>query len=112
MNAEPGFFQEVFAYMKNILPENRDCNLIFDAMAIRKQIIFDSSSDRFMGYCDFGNFQVEPDETPATEALVFMLSSQREMEVAIGYFLQAKSSATVQAGLVKTVYVVWDMKLV
>lgn len=90
--------------MKIILPEDRDCNLVFDAMAIRKQIIFDSSSDRFVGFCDFGNFQVDSDETPATEALVFMLTSLNgKWKWAIGYFLQSKSTATAQAGLVKIV---------
>lgn len=103
VNAEPGFFQEVFDYMKNILPEDRDCTLVFDAMAIRKKIIYDNSTDRFLGYCDFGSFLAESNETPATEALVFMLTSLNgKWKWPIGYFLQAKSTASVQAGLIKT----------
>lgn len=63
MNAETGFFQEVFENTMNILPDVRDCTLVFDAMAIRKKIIYDSSTDRFLGYCDFGSFLVEFLET-------------------------------------------------
>lgn len=57
MNTEPGFFHEVFDYMKTILPEDCDCNLIFDTMSIRKQIIFDNSTDKFLVYCDFAIFK-------------------------------------------------------
>jgi hypothetical protein len=58
---------------KHIPSEDLDCNLVFDAMAIHKKLIYDASKDRFLGYCDFGNIQVEAQETLATEALVFML---------------------------------------
>lgn len=104
VNAEPGFFQEVFTFIKkSIPPEDYDCNLVFDAVAIRKKIIYDSSHDRFLGYCDFGNIQVESQETEATEALVFMLVCLNgKWKFPIGYFLQCKSSASVQAGLIKT----------
>jgi len=95
--------EEVFEYLKNISPSDSDCNLTFDAMAIRKKIIYDSNSDKFMGYCDFGNFHVESQETPASEALVFMLVSLNgKWKWPIGYFFQSKSTATIQAGLVKT----------
>lgn len=103
VNGNPGFLEEVFGYLKNIPPGDRDCNLVFDAMSIRKKIIYDSNSDKFMGYCDFGNFHVESQETPASEALVFMLVSLNgKWKWPIGYFFQAKSTATIQAGLVST----------
>lgn len=104
VNADPGFFQEVFLFIKNHIPsEDYDCNLVFDAMAIRKKIIYDSNSDKFLGYCDYGNIKVESQETEATEALVFMLVCLNgKWKFPIGYFLQAKSTASVQAGLVQT----------
>ncbi|XP_025405849.1 uncharacterized protein LOC112680072 [Sipha flava] len=72
-------------------------------MAIRKKIIYDHNNDRFVGYCDFGGIQVECQETPATEALVFMLVCLNgKWKWPIGYFLQAKSTASIQAGLVTT----------
>lgn len=74
VDAEPGFLEEIFEYLKNISPSDSDCNLT-DAMAIRKKIIYDSNSDKFMGYCDFGYFHLESQETPASESLVFMLVS-------------------------------------
>jgi len=52
-----------------------------------KKIIYDSNSDKFMGYCDFGNFHVESQETPASGALVFMLVSLNgKRKWPIGYF--------------------------
>ncbi|KAL4089272.1 hypothetical protein QTP88_024329 [Uroleucon formosanum] len=82
VNAEHGFFQEVFIFIKkNIPPEDYDCNLTFDAIVIR--------------YCDFGNIQVESQEIAATESLVFMLvylNGKRKFP--IGYFLQCKISAS------------------
>lgn len=56
-----------------------------------------------MGYCDFGNFHVESQETPASEALVFMLVSRNgKWKWPICYIFQSKSTAILQAGLVKT----------
>jgi len=59
--------------MKCIPHSDKDCNLVFDSMCIRKKILYDASEDKFLGYCDFGGIQAEAQETPATEALVFML---------------------------------------
>lgn len=89
--------------MKHIPQSDKDCNLSFDAMSIRKKILYDSSEDTFLDYCDFGGIQAEAQETPATEALVFMLVGLKgKWKCPIGYFLQAKSTAIIQAGFVKT----------
>lgn len=94
---------EVFEYLKHIPHSDKDCNLIFDSMSIRKKILYDSSEDKFLGYCDFGGIQAEAHETPATEALVFMLVGLKgKWKCPIAYFLQSKSSAIIQAGLVTT----------
>jgi len=47
-------------------------------MAIRKQVLWDPISQKFIGFCEYGNgVSVEAAETEATEALVFMLTSLR-----------------------------------
>lgn len=103
MNAEPGFLKEVFEHIKQIPDGDKDCNLVFDAMSIRKQIIYDVKRDKFLGYCDFGGIQVESHETPATETLVFMLVGLNgKWKWPIGYLLQSKSTATIQAQLITT----------
>lgn len=72
-------------------------------MSIRKKIVYDGKEDKFVGYCNFGGIQVETQETPATEALFFMLVGLNgKWKWPIGYFLQAKSTAIIQAGLITT----------
>lgn len=45
-------------------------------MAIRKQLIWDKSKEKFVGTCDYGNdITIEDSETYASEVLVFMLVS-------------------------------------
>jgi len=95
--------------MKHLPPQDCVCNLIFDAMTIRKKIIYDHNNDRFVGYCDFGGIQVECQETPATEALVFMLVCLNgKWKWPIGYFLQTKSTASIQTGLVTTAIIFFN----
>lgn len=92
--------------MKHIPQDDKDCNLVFDSMAIRKKILYDSNEDKFFGYCDFGGIVAESQETPATEVLVFMLVGLKsKWKCPIGSFLQSKSTAIIQAGLVKTAIV-------
>jgi hypothetical protein len=99
VKADPGFLEEVFEYLKKIPDGDKDCNLVFNAMSIRKKNIYDEKKDKFLGYCDFGGIQVEAHETPATETLVFMLVDLNgKWKWLIGYFLQSKSTASVQAG--------------
>ena len=104
INAEPGFSKEVFAKLEKLDLADRDCNLVLDAMAIRKQIIWDAKVQKFIGYCNFGdNLMLDSDETPATEALVFMLVSLNgKWKSPIGYFLQNKCSSSILAELIKS----------
>lgn len=103
VNAEPGFFKEVFETLQLFPLTDRDCNLVLDGMSIRKQILWDSKNEKFIGYCDFGNgLQLENPDTPATEALVFMLVSLNgKWKWPVGYFFQTKTSANVQAELIR-----------
>ena len=65
-------------------------------MAIKNSITYDKSSGHYIGFCDFGKDIIvcEPD-TPATEALVFMLVSlQGHWKTPIGYVLSNKVKAS------------------
>ena len=65
---------------------NLICSLVFDEMAIRRQVEWDGSS--YVGYIDLGS-GVDDDALPvAKEALVFLLVSVTERwKVPVGYFL-------------------------
>ena len=102
---EPGFFEEVFQSLSEFTkgcPEKQDCCLILDGMAIRKQILYDPQTDHYVGFVKYGAAIVEPDEQPATEALVFLLTGlQGHWKCPIGYFLINKISANVQMQMVR-----------
>jgi len=104
INAESGFFQEVFNSLSNLICEDKHCNLILDAICIRKQLIWDKVSHKFVGYCDYGHeVEVEGNNTLATECLVFMLVSLNgKWKIPIGYFFQNKLSAETQAELIRS----------
>lgn len=69
-------------------PEDKHCNLTFDAMSIRRQVIWNDKANKFVGYCGFGNdLQLEGNQVEATEVLVFMLISLNgKWKLPIGYF--------------------------
>lgn len=76
INAEPGFLSNIFEEISKFPLHLRNCNLVFDSMAMRKQLIWNKSKEKFIGMCDYGNnTTMEDSETPATEILVFMLVS-------------------------------------
>jgi len=62
--------------LQNLNPQDKHCNLCFDAMSIRKQVIWSEKDNKYIGCCDFGNeLQLEGINTEATEALFFKLIS-------------------------------------
>lgn len=103
VDGEPGFFQDVFKAMKMFAEEDKHCILLVDAMAIRKQKIFDKSKNKFIGFCDYGPHILCNDKEQAKEALVFMLNSLNgKWRWPIGYVLQNKTPASVLAQLIST----------
>jgi len=104
VNAEPGFQRDVFSALKQLNDEDRDCNLVFDSMAIRKQVMWDKQCQKYIGYCNYGNeLHLEGSDTVATEALVFMLVGiNGKWKWPIGYFFIDKIKAVIQAELIKT----------
>lgn len=68
LNGEPGFLKEVLDSLQTLDANDKHCTLAFDAMSIRKQIIWNDKNNKFLGYCDFGNnLDLEGNETPATK---------------------------------------------
>ena len=69
---------DVFREISKFPESSRHFNLIFDLMAIWKQVLCNPISQKFVGFCEYGNgISVEAAETKATEALVFMSASLR-----------------------------------
>ncbi|EFN61310.1 THAP domain-containing protein 9, partial [Camponotus floridanus] len=104
VNAEPGFQRDVFSALKQFNDEDRDCNLVFDSMAIRKQVMWNKQCQKYIGYCNYDNeLHLEGSNTVATEALVFMLVGiNGKWKWPIGYFFIDKIKAVIQAELIKT----------
>lgn len=76
--------------------EDRDVNLVIDAMSIKKAKLWDHSLRKFIGFTDYGNISVPNTEgihdTLATEALVIMAVCLRgTWKLPIGYFFQNKN---------------------
>jgi hypothetical protein len=105
VDCEPGFITEALDILKSEIQghsEKKDCCLVFDAMAIRKQTLWDPKQDEFVGFVNYGPAQIESPETMASEALVFALVGLRShWKCPIAYFLIDKLSASVQAELVR-----------
>lgn len=87
VNISPGFFSEVLQKLKEVPSEDRDCNLVFDGMAIRQQLCWNETEHKFMDYCDYdNNYNIEGNDIQAKEALVFMVVSLKgKWKWPIGY---------------------------
>jgi len=102
-----GFHDEVFSALKARAEGSSDgrllCSFMMDEIAIRKQLDFDSSADKFVGYVDMG---VDVDDKAglpvANEALMFMVVSLTDSwKIPVGYFLIAGLHGAERANLVK-----------
>lgn len=94
LNAEPGFFTEVFDALKTLSPADKHCNLILDAVTIKKQIVWDKKNGKYVGFSDYDyELDLEGTNTPVTEVLVlFMLVSLNgKWKVPVGYVFKIKS---------------------
>ncbi|XP_026816135.1 uncharacterized protein LOC113555793 [Rhopalosiphum maidis] len=68
LNGKPGFLKEVLDSLQTLNENDKHCTIAFDAMFIRKQIIWNDKNNKFLGYCDFENkLDIEGNETLATE---------------------------------------------
>ena len=99
VKCEPVFFENVFLHVRNLVldgAKNAECSLIFDAMTIKKGVIFNKSKGCYQGFVVLGENIVAcgEDDTVATEALIFMISAlQSYWKYPIGYVLIDKINA-------------------
>ena len=107
VNGKPGFNDDAFLFLKDKVtgPDRwryKHAVLIIDGMAIKKAIEYDQTTKSYAGFVDFGSGVDDDNETPATEALVFMVSGLHGFwKIPIGYFLVRGISATIQTTLVQ-----------
>lgn len=109
VDADPGFLHEVLEALHLYPDEDRDVNLVIDAMSIKKAKLWDNSKGKFLGFPDYGNmtpindFDPVKEDNLATEALVIMAVCLRSTwKLPIGYFFQNKIQANFQGELIKT----------
>ncbi len=106
----PGFFKKVFDRLRGMVeadPINADCALIFDGMSIRQAAMFNRCLGRMLGFVDYGEGIIpcsdedDEDDTIASEALIFMISSLRaHWKYPIGFVFCNKIKANEQYSLV------------
>lgn len=75
LSCEPGFLTEVIDHIKEMAAEDslkRHCMLVLDAMAIKKEVVYDPKNNKYAGFIDCGNLLASSEDNLATEALVFM----------------------------------------
>jgi len=104
INAEPGFHKEIISFLKNLPSEDKDCNMIFDSILIRQQLLWNEQERKFVGHVNYGNdIYIEESDTLANEALVFMLVAlNSKWKWPTGYFLKKSLSGTILAELILT----------
>ncbi|EZA46777.1 THAP domain-containing protein [Ooceraea biroi] len=104
-NCETGFLSEVFEYLETEVKQKqylKDVALIFDAMAIRIQIVYDVKSDKNKRYIDHGGIVTTNSNDLATEVLVFQIVSYtNRFKCPIAYVFINKINADLQVHLIK-----------
>jgi hypothetical protein len=99
VTCEVGFLSEVFEFLKTQSHNDylKDVALIFDSMAIRKQIVYDKQSDKHYGYVDLGGIANIETEEMATEALVLQIVSfTKKFKCPVAYFFVNKITSSLQ----------------
>lgn len=104
VNCEPGILAEVLEYLKNAVKNNvhlKNCALIIDGMAIRKQVLWDNSQGRFTGNVNYGGLIEVDFEMAASEALFLQIVSYTEnFKSPVAYFLINKVDADLQSQII------------
>lgn len=82
VNGSPGISKEAIKCIHAKVQEQKNnkkkifVSLMFDEMAIRKQVQWNNSTNKFSGLIDLGNELIDRDSTvPATNALVYLVNS-------------------------------------
>ena len=89
IQCEPGFLTDVIEHLQNTLKDDeKDCILLVDEMAIKKEVIWDVKNKKFAGHTDYGPTLAEEPDSIATNALVVMaVGLKRPWFHPIAYFL-------------------------
>eukprot|EP00794_Sanderia_malayensis_P020660 gene20660-22701_t len=109
VECKPGFLSNVIDELKGKLEKgeiSREVSIVIDGMSIRKQTVWDTKEQRFMGFIDYGNNAVveSSEELASEEALVFMVvgATGLSWKSIIAYFLCNKVNSGVLAQLTRT----------
>lgn len=106
VNAEPGFTKEAFDTLKRKVGESENtvvCSLIFDEMAIRKDLIWDPISKKYYGRIDYGHNIDSDGVGEAKQSLVILLNCiNGSWKLPIGYFYINSLSGEQKTVLIQT----------
>jgi len=102
VEAEPGFLMQVIRSISDLVkPDQRDCIIILDEMALKAQTLVERKSGRLVGNVDYGCIQGEAKENTANHALVVMAVGLKEKwQYPIAYFLTTSINADIQAQII------------
>jgi len=105
LDCNPGFLTEVISQLKQQAvadPTKADVCLMFDAMSIKKETVYDTKSGTYAGFVNFGTLQMEHSEAIASNCLVVMaVGLKKFFKMPVGYFLFDGIKADLQAQMVK-----------
>ena len=105
LDCQPGFLMDVIDHLKQMAesdPFMKHCSLMLDAMALKKEVVYDKKNGTYAGFVDCGNFLPTSEDSLATEALVFMaVGLTNRWKFPVAYFLTDHLSGAVQAEIVK-----------
>lgn len=111
IDGKPGFSSEAFIALKQKAIEANTNGkevlavIMFDEVAIRKQVEFDEHNNKTTGQINFGTNSNDTEEPIyAKEALVFMVTGVNEsFKIPVAYFLIARITAEEKAALIKEI---------
>ncbi|GFR70884.1 THAP domain-containing protein 9 [Elysia marginata] len=93
-NVEPGFLADVVAGLERQLKADantEDVVMMFDSMSIRKQVVYDQKSQRYVSYVNHGHVQIAAEDTLASESLTFLVVGLKKLfKMPFGYFMIGK----------------------
>ena len=87
--------------MDLVKPDQRDCIIILDEMALKAQTLVEKKSGRIVGNVDHGCIQGEANENTANHVLAVMVVGLKEQwQYPIAYFLTNSINADIQAQII------------
>ena len=103
INCEPGFLNNVIEHLQITLEDdNKDCIILVDEMAIKKEVLWDAKNKKFAGNTNYGPILAEEQDTIAHNALVVMaVGLQKPWSYPIAYFLVNHMDSKIQAQIIK-----------